>query len=128
MPRLPEGQTMWIAYLGEVRQVKIIEKGHRGTVFKRGQKPKDPYVVFDEIDEEEFVMASADLHHNPRDAQIAAKRLAKQEGFLDEDELKGNPVVVTPEVEVEEEEEADEEPEDEEDEEEAEWDEEEEDE
>lgn len=94
MPRLPNEQKMWIAYLGEVRQVKIVEKGHGGVVFKRGEKPKDPYVVYDEIDEERFVMGSADLYHNPRDAQIAAKRLAKQEGFLDEDELRGNPTVV----------------------------------
>lgn len=101
---------MWIAYLGEVRQVKIVEKGHGGVVFKRGEKPKDPYVVYDEIDQEEFVMGSADLYHNPRDAQIAAQRLAKQEGFLDGTEYQGNPTVVRPpEVEPEDEEEAEEE-------------------
>lgn len=96
MPRLPNEQRMWIAYLGEVRQVKIVEKGHGGVVFKRGEKPKDPYVVYDEIDQEEFVMGSADLYHNPRDAQIAAQRLAKQEGFLDGTEYQGNPTVVRP--------------------------------
>lgn len=85
---LEEGQRMWIAYLGEIRAVTIVEKGVRGMKFKRGKRPKDPYIVYDDNDEEEFVMASEDLHHNPRDAHIAAAELAKEHGV----QLVTNPV------------------------------------
>lgn len=77
---LAEGQKMWIAYLGEIRTVTVVEKGVRGMKFKRGKRPKDAYIVYDLLDEEEFVMSSDDLHHNPRDAHIAAAELAKEHG------------------------------------------------
>lgn len=94
---LENGQRMWIAYLGEIRAVTVVEKGVRGMKFKRGAKPKDPYIVHDEIDEEEFVMGSADLHHNPREAHIAAAELAREHGIqlvanAPEEPLEENPV------------------------------------
>lgn len=107
-------QSMWVAYLGEIRRVTIVEKGTRGMGFKVGKRPKDPYIVYDEMDEEEFVMASADLHHNPRDAQIAAAELAREHGVQLPAPEKVNPV----EPEEEEGEDAAEEEEDEEEEEE----------
>lgn len=100
-----KGQKMWVAYVGEVRRVEVIQKGTGGTRFKKGSKPKDPYVVYDEIDEEEFVMGSDDLHHNPRDAQIAAAELQKKHGAALED-FTNNPLEPgDDEEEVEEEEE-----------------------
>lgn len=83
MAVLPEGQQMWIAYLGEIRRVTIVEKGVGEEVFKKGHKrPKDPYIVFDTIEEAEFVMASAELHHNPLAARIAAVELSKKHGVV----------------------------------------------
>lgn len=80
MATLPNDQYMWIAYLGEVRRVRIVEKGCGDVVFKPKMKPKNPYVVYDEVDEEHFVMGLDDLHHNPREAQIAAAKLAQEHG------------------------------------------------
>ena len=98
---LAEGQKMWVAYLGEIRAVTVVEKGVRVMKFKRGKKPRDAYIVYDVLDEEEFVMSSDDLHHNPRDAHIAAAELAKEHNV----QLVKNPT----ELPVEEEEDADDE-------------------
>jgi len=84
MPKLPEKQKMWIAYVNEIRQVTIIAKGAGEQVFKRGMKPKDPYVVFDAVEKAEYVVASADLHHTPRDARIAMLKLAREHDLIEE--------------------------------------------
>lgn len=108
---LPVDQSMWIAYLGEVRRVTIVQKGTGGTRFKKGTKPRDPYVVYDEVDDEEFVMSSDDLHHNPRDAQIAAAELQKKHGLVSaQEDYAHNPLEPSDdeEEEPEEEEEGDE--------------------
>lgn len=86
MPVLPKDQKMWVAYVEEIRRVSIVEKGCGEQVFKRGMKPKDPYVVFDAIEKEQYVIASADLHHTPREARIAMKKLAQEHGFEDDED------------------------------------------
>ncbi len=82
MADLPAGQHMWVAYPGEVRRVRIVEKGAGGVVFKRGTRMKNPYVVFDDVDDEDFVMPCADLHHSPREASIEAAKLANEHGMV----------------------------------------------
>lgn len=94
MPDLPKGQYMWISYTDEIRRVSIICKGCGDVVYKRGhKKPKNPYVIYDEMDDEEFVMGIDDLHHNPRDATLAALVLAKEHGVpMTASNLELNPI------------------------------------
>lgn len=85
---------MWMAYATEIRRVQIVQKGTGGVRFKQGAKPHIPYVVYDEIDEEEFVVSIDDLHHNPRDAEADYLRRAKEHGVVvpEGQPLSSNPV------------------------------------
>jgi len=83
---------MWIAYPCEIDSVTIIAKGTAGRVFKRGSKPKDPYVVFD--GDEEFVVGSGDLFDSPVAAGIASAKIAQAEKIdcKEEEDESSNPI------------------------------------
>lgn len=87
MPRkLPEDQTMWIAYPDEIEEVTIVEKGTGDRVLKN--KLSNPYVI-ETNSGDRFVMSLNDLYDNPRDAAIEA---AKLQAAIGGPEYHGNPI------------------------------------